>query len=256
MLRNPSCVPEHGADKDNSGPIGGVSAIVFWLTWPKKEFLPDLKRRSWKDLDYLGSFLLIAASVLIVFSFQNAGVDAQQWSQAVFIAPLILGIFSLFSLLAWEYFIERRWHGEKAAAFPLCLLRNHVYTAGILNTMFTGFPYFICIYTFPIRFQVVNGKSALEAGLMLLPMLVGTAVGSSLSGVISAKNNRIFETLVASCSLMIMGVALETTASDSRDIEPKVLGFLAFIGFGFGLAASSSTMLASLESPIREHGES
>lgn len=243
------------ANEPDSGPIGGVSAIIFWLAWPKKEYLPDIKRRSWGDLDYIGSFLLVAASVLIVFSFQNAGSDSQQWNQAVFIAPLVIGILGLFALFAWEYFQERRWRGKKAAAFPLGLLQNHVYVAAFLNTMFTGFPYFLSIYTFPIRFQVVNGKSALQAGLMLLPMLVGTAVGSGLSGAISSKKNRIFETLLVASALMIIGCALETTASDSEQLEPKVLGFLTFIGFGFGLSASSSTMLAILESPIRDHGK-
>lgn len=242
--------------QNNSGPIGGVSVIIFWLTWPKAEYLPAFKRRSWSDLDYLGSLLLIAASVLTVFSFQNAGVDADQWNQAVFIAPLIFGVLCLIALFAWESFIERRWNGKKAAAFPLGLLRNRVYSAGIMNTMFMGFPYFVAIYSFPIRFQIVNGKSALQAGLMLLPMLAGTALGSWLGGAVSSKKNRIFETLCVACVLMMIGCALETTASDSANVEAKVLGFLTFIGFGFGLSAAASTMLANLESPVRDHGES
>lgn len=194
---------------------------------------------------------------MIVFTFQNAGTDAhQQWGQAIFIAPLVLAVLCFFALFAWEYFIERKWHGKKAAAFPLELLRNHVYAAAILNTMFTGFPYFISIYAFPIRFQVVNGKSALDAGLMLLPMLAATAMGSTLGGAVSGKKNRIFETLVVAALFMIIGCAIGTTISDSPTVEPRVYASLAFTGIGFGLSASSSTMLAGLEAPAREHGKS
>jgi predicted membrane channel-forming protein YqfA (hemolysin III family) len=231
------------------------SAAVFWFTWPGEEYMPDIERRQWKHLDYLGSFLLIAASVLICFAFQNAGIDASQWDQAVFLAPILLGILSAGLLFAWSYFIEKRWDGKLAAAIPMQLIRNQVYTAGVLNTMFLGFPYLMCIYSFPIRFQIVHRKSALQAGLMLLPMLAASAVGSTLAGALSNKKNRIFETMVAACLLMLIGCALETSATPSEAYEPKVLGFLVFIGLGFGMSASASTMLGATEAPIREHGK-
>lgn len=238
-----------------SGPIGAFSAVVFWFTWPGKEYIPDMERRKWKDLDYVGSFLLIMGSVLICFAFQNAGLDVAQWDKVIFIFPVILGVLSFLVFFVWEYEMERRRGGKLALAMPLTLLRNHVYTAGALNTMFLGFPYFMCIYSFPIRFQVVHRKSALEAGLMLLPMLAASASGSAIAGVISGKKNRLFETLLAACLLMLVGCALETMAAPSAIYEPKVLGFLVFIGIGFGLSASASTMLGAIESPIREHGK-
>lgn len=86
-------------------------------------------------------------------------------------------------------------------------------------------------------------------------MLGGVAFGSSMGGAISGKKNRIFETLVAASILIMMGCALETTVSDSGKLEPKVLGFLVFIGFGFGLSASSSTMMTVLEASIQDHGK-
>lgn len=218
--------------------------------------MPELERRRWKQLDYLGSFLLIAASVLICFAFQNGALDATQWGRAVFIAPLVVGVLSFVGLIAWEINIERCRRGKLAAAMPHVLLSNHVYMAGVLNTMFLGFPYLLSIYTFPIHFQVVYRKSALDSGLMLLPMLAAAAIGSASAGLISKKSNRIFETLVAACVLMLIGCALETTATPSENIEPKVIGFLVFIGLGFGLSAAASTMLGATEAPIREHGKS
>lgn len=40
-----------------SGPVGGVSLFVFLFAWEKKR-LPTPRRRSWRDVDYVGSLLL------------------------------------------------------------------------------------------------------------------------------------------------------------------------------------------------------
>ncbi|KAF5243706.1 hypothetical protein FOXYS1_15293, partial [Fusarium oxysporum] len=44
-----------------NGPVGFVSLVIFILTWPKPEYLPSQERRAWKELDFLGSLLAIAA---------------------------------------------------------------------------------------------------------------------------------------------------------------------------------------------------
>jgi hypothetical protein len=122
--------------------------------------------------------------------------------------------------------------------------------------MLTGFPYLLSIYAFPVRFQVVYGRSALQAGLMLLPMLAASAVGTVVAGAVNGgqKSQRFFETLLVACALMMLGCGLECTAGDGAVVEAKVLGFLVFVGLGFGLSAAGSTMLAGAEAPVFEHG--
>ena len=216
--------------------------------------MPNIERRRWKHLDYVGSLLLIAASVLICFAFQNGAIDPTQWGHAVFIAPLIVGVSSAFLLVAWSIFVERRWNGRLAAAIPMRLMRNRVYLCGVLNTMLLGFPYLLSVFTFPIRFQVVHGKSALVSGLMLLPMLAASASGSAAAGYINRDKNRLFETLILACLLMLTGCGLIMhNAKPSEAIESRVLGQLVLIGLGFGLSAAASTMLGVAEAPIREH---
>ncbi|KAL2157461.1 hypothetical protein VTH06DRAFT_6012 [Thermothelomyces fergusii] len=245
-----------------NGPVGGVSLAVFLLTWPDKKYLPALERRAWRDVDFVGAFLLIASAVLIVFPFQNSSRNPA-WSSATFLAPLLAGIFSLACLFAWQAFLasrHRRGGGknkEIAFALPPALLRNRVYAAAVLHATLTGFPYLLCIYAFPVRFQVVYGRSALQAGLMLLPMLAASATGTVLAGAVNGggRKQRFLETMLAACALMMLGCGLETTASPGTDgaVEPKVLGFLVFVGLGFGLSASGATMLTGVEAPVWEH---
>ncbi|KAI3401350.1 hypothetical protein diail_11434 [Diaporthe ilicicola] len=237
-----------------NGPIGFMSMILFYFSWPEEKYLPTIHKRSWKDLDFLGSLLVITASVLVVFPFQNAGFSHVEnpWAKAVFIGPLVAGLICWIGLFAWECAFERLW-SKKMAALPLVLLRNRVFAAVILNTMFLGFSYLATLYAVPLRLQVVNGKSPVMSGVMMLPMLGATGIGSVLTGALSKRRNRLSETMTAATVLVALGLALETTVSDSVEVEPKFLGFLVFVGLGYGMITSSATIFTAIEAPITEH---
>ncbi|KAM4055668.1 major facilitator superfamily protein [Hirsutella rhossiliensis] len=235
-----------------NGPIGFVSLSIFLGTWPKVDQLPAIQRRAGKDFDYAGSFLVIAASVLVVYAFQIAGeVTESVWGNAIFIAPLAAGVVGWIALLTWEHVVETRLDQRFAPAFPISLFRNRAYAAGAASTLFLGYPYLLLIYSFPLRAQVVSGKSALVAGIMLLPMLGTSALGSAISGKVNSKRNFLWETLLVGATLMTLGSGLLTTISGAKD-DSKALGFLTFSGLGFGLSTAAATILVTVEAPARE----
>ncbi|KAF4971180.1 hypothetical protein FSARC_1902 [Fusarium sarcochroum] len=238
-----------------NGPVGFVSLIIFILTWPKAEYLPSLQRRAWKELDYMGSFLAIAAAVLVIFSFQNAGTERSNgaWKTAIFIAPFLCGVLAWGLLIAWQIFIQHRWRDRFAPAFPINIFRNRVYSTAALNTLLSGFPYLLLTYAIPLRIQVVSGKSTLVAGVMLLPMLGTSAIGSILAGKINSHKNYTFESLFVGSCFMVLGCGLLSTLS-VESADAKLLGFMTFCGLGFGLTVASSTMLSTVEVPIRDYG--
>lgn len=230
---------------------------LFYISWPKAEYLPTMHQRPWKDMDFLGSFLVIAAAVLVTFAFQDAGsntTNADPWRLAMFIGPLVAGVGCWIVLFAWETAFERRWR-RKMAALPLVLFRNHVFTAATLNTIFLGFAYLASLYAIPLRLQAVNGKGPIMAGVLMLPMLGATGFGSVISGAVSRNKNHLAETMLVASVMVTLGLALQTTVSDSADLEPKFLGFMVFIGLGYGMITSSATMFTSVEAPLYEHGK-
>ncbi|GKU16459.1 unnamed protein product [Fusarium langsethiae] len=237
-----------------NGPIGFVSLTVFVFAWPKAEYLPSLQRRAWKELDFLGSFLAIAAAVLIVFSFQNAGTEPsnQGWKTAIFIAPLLCGLFACGLLVSWQIFIQHRWHDRFAPAFPVNIFRSRVYSTAVVNTLLNGFPYLLLIYAIPLRFQVVSDKSTLISGVMLLPMLGASAIGSVAAGKINNTKNYTFESLLIGSCFMTLGCGLLASLSHGSE-DAKLLGYMTFCGLGFGLTVASSTMLSMVEVPIRDY---
>ncbi|KAF5661842.1 multidrug transporter [Fusarium heterosporum] len=237
-----------------SGPVGFLSLLIFVFTWPKAEYLPNIQRRAWREVDFFGSFLAIAAAVLIVFSFQNAGTSKsnEAWDTVMFVAPLVCGLVACFVLVTWQIFIQRRWHDRFAPAFPISIFKNRVYSTAVINTLFNGFPYLLLIYAIPLRFQVVSGKSALIAGIMLLPMLGTSAIGSVIAGKINATKNFTFESLLIGSCFMTLGCGLLASVSH-RSEDAKILGYMSFCGLGFGLTVASSTMLSMVEVPMRDY---
>lgn len=190
----------------------------------------------------------------MVYAFQIAGeVTESVWGNAVFIAPFVAGVVGWIALLTWEHVVETRLDHRFAPAFPISLFRNRAYAAGAASTLFLGYPYLLLIYLFPLRAQVVSGKSALGAGIMLLPMLGTSALGSAISGKINSKKNVLWETLLVGACLMTLGSGLLTTVSGAKD-DSKALGFLAFSGLGFGLSTAAATILVTVEAPPRQQG--
>ncbi|TEY78587.1 hypothetical protein BOTCAL_0047g00100 [Botryotinia calthae] len=234
-------------------PISIVPLILFYLVWPNETQLHQSKRRTLRQLDLVGAFILIIASVLFVFAFQEAGLEANSWNKLLFLIPLIVGVVFWILLFAWEFTVQRKWEEKLATMFPWRLIKNRVYMFGLGTTLLMGFPYFVVIYSLQLRFQVVNGKSPLTAGLSLLPMLGSTAVASFLGGMLNGTKNRVFLTLLAGSGLSVIGTSLLSTLSNTEYVEAKTYGFLVFVGLGFGLTVSTVSMLSNYESSIRDH---
>lgn len=209
----------------------------------------------WKHFDYFGTFLIIAASVLVVFAFQNAGESFYDvWSNAIFIAPLTVGLICWGGVFAWALIVDAGMFGKYLIpALPIRLFRNRHYTSAALTTLLIGYPYLQIIFTFPTRAQVVSSKSVLISGLELLPMIGGSAIGSILGGMVNGKKNYLFETIATGCCLTVLGCGLLSTVNTSQD-DAKALGYLVFAGLGFGLSTAAATMLVSFEAPIADSG--
>jgi hypothetical protein len=238
-----------------SAPVGIVSITMFLLAWPKADQMNHAEKKPLKQLDVIGSFLLIGASVLVVFAFQESGVHTNFWGTALFIVPLATGCLCWILLIGWEVVVPTFMQNSVTPLFPRSLFKRRVYVAGALTTLFTGFPYFVVIYNIPLYLQVVNGKSPLTAGLGLLPLLVSSAIGSTLGGAISSKKDLSFYSLTVASCLMTLGIGLMSTISSGSRVDPKLYGFEVFVGVGFGLSVSTSSILAAIQCELTDHGK-
>lgn len=122
-------------------------------------------------------------------------------------------------------------------------------------TVSTGFPLFMAIVSIPERYQVVNTDSSISAGIRLMPLLVSSAVGSTVNGVITHGKNLTFYTLLGANCLLLLGSGLLTTVSNSPTVEPAIYGFEVLFGLGLGGTFSSTAIVAAINSNFEDYGE-
>lgn len=139
--------------------------------------------------------------------------------------------------------------------FPLRLMRSRVYMGCVATALLGGFPYFVVIYALPLRLQVVNERSALLAGVSLLPMLGSVAIASALGGYIHRKRERIFGTLLAGSLFMVIGSACLSTLENAVAVPAKMYGFEVFMGLGFGLMVSTVSLGAMIEADTLDRSQ-
>ncbi|KAG9194836.1 hypothetical protein G6011_04871 [Alternaria panax] len=239
-----------------NAPVGIIPLILFVKAWSDEAQIRGSQRRSFRQVDILGFLLLVASSVPFVLAFQQAGIhillDSNVWSSALFVTPLAVSVLCFVALFAWEWFVARRWPDTIGALFPMRLAKNRVYMSAVMTTMLTGFPYFFIIYSLPMRFQVVNRKSAIVSGIALLPMLGASAIGTTIAGAASSKKNNTFFINVIGAALMLVGAASLSSLDNTLAPQARAYALQIFLGLGFGLTVSNSTLLATVEAERRD----
>lgn len=98
------------------------------------------------------------------------------WSNGRIIALLV--VFGLLLIV----FIVLQWLRPKSAMIPGRLIRQRSILAGCIFVALLSGPFFILSYYLPIWFQAVKGVSAIQSGIMNIPLILGCVVASMIAG--------------------------------------------------------------------------
>lgn len=108
--------------------------VCFLIAWPTN----DTKRKpftksAFKSIDILGSLLLLAASILLVFVFQEAGTYVLDWDSAVVGVLLTLSPVCFIAFVGWQWYLMAR-EGKTAVQciFPVKVALHPVIGGTIL----------------------------------------------------------------------------------------------------------------------------
>ena len=173
-----------------AGPaLGGYFAqylhwsLIFWINLPlglaallitnaRLKRLPE--RRHPHKVDYPGAGLLIMASGSMVLALGWGG-NRYPWASAP-----ILSLFAL-STLFWAAFARRTRRAEEPLIPPrvlgLRIVRDAIASSAFGLGAFVGLS-----VVMPIYFEAAQGLSAHASGLVLIPQMVATVIGATLSG--------------------------------------------------------------------------
>ena len=155
-------------------PIGILIIILFAI------YFPDIKPVTSKHrIDYLGVTTLILTVVPTMLALTWGG------SQYPWDSPLIIGLFVFAVVMLVLFILIERWVEEPV--IPLGLFNNQIVAVSIIVAFLTSFVLFACITFIPLFFQGVLGVTATASGTLLIPMTLGSALGSFLSGQLLAR---------------------------------------------------------------------
>lgn len=201
-------------------PFGLVTLAVVALVLK----LPKPKERA--RLDVLGAILLAAASTCVVLLTSWGGTE-YAWNSRVVIGLGCGAAASTLLFLIVEHFAPE-------PLIPLRLFRDSVFTVTSLVGAVVGIALFGAASYLPTFLQMVEGATATESGLLMLPLMGGIVVASIVSGQLISRTGhyRIYPVLGGAVSVAGMWL-LSRMETDTPRLHHSV--WQAVLGVGIGL---------------------
>lgn len=217
-------------------PVGLLAMAVLWLTLPA-----DLSpRRPDARIDWAGAATISLGIVALLLSVEWGG-SALPWTSPQIVGLVGSGLALLLVFLA----VERR---AAEPILPLDLFRDRTVAICSAVSLLLGVGLFGVTYYTPLLAQGVLGLSPSATGALLTPLVLGTAVGSLLSGQLFARIGRSRPLLVAGgASFVLSTVFLATGALGNAQLVLAVE--LAFCGLGTGMLLPMLTVLVQSAVP-------
>lgn len=242
-------------------PIGVLVIIGVLLTVPETKAVGGPR-----GIDVTGTVLITLGLVGIVFGLiegQRYGwftptqpFSAGGWTwpsdtiSIVFIA-LMLGVAALVAFVLVE---RRRLAAGKVVMVNLRLFRIRSFGAGNFVALIVSLGEFGLLFALPLFLQAVRGYSALETGVILLALALGSFVASGLGAPLSQRVGpvRVLQLGMAleAIGIVALGFFLSTTVTGWQ-----MAPWLFLYGLGVGFATAQLTGVILSEVPVAESGQ-
>ncbi|MET7270340.1 MDR family MFS transporter [Streptomyces flaveolus] len=220
-------------------PLGAVAlvAISAVLHLPKK--------RSDARIDYLGAALLTIGITAIVLVTTWGGTE-YAWTSARIMELIGIGVAALVGFVFWQ---------TRAAepVVPLHIFRSRNFTLMSLIGFITGFVMFGATLFLPLYQQAVQGASATNSGLLLLPMLGAMLVTSMVAGRVTTNTGRYKIFPVVGGALMTVGLFLLSLMDTDTSRFTSGL-YMAVVGLGMGCLMQITMLVAQNSVEMKDMG--
>ncbi|HKV12021.1 MAG TPA: MDR family MFS transporter [Thermoanaerobaculia bacterium] len=202
-------------------PFGLASA------WMLQRYLREETPRHAHKLDILGTVTLTAAVTLLLLALIE-GPEAWGWADPRTIGGLAAAAISL-AVFLWQ---ERR---APEPILPLDLFQNRLIAVSSLGNLLLGaLLYSITAYV-PMFGQGVLGGTAVDAGSILAPILLGWPIASVLAGRLLLRVG--YRSMVLAGNFLVIAGAVLLARVDGDTTRTGVMVSMMVIGFGLGFVS-------------------
>ncbi|MFF2205447.1 MDR family MFS transporter [Streptomyces sp. NPDC058145] len=203
------------------------------------------KKRSKAGIDYLGVVLLTVGITSIVLVTTWGGTE-YAWTSARIMELIGIGVAALVGFVFWQ---------TRAAepVLPLHIFRNGNFTLMSVIGFITGFVMFGATLFLPLYQQAVQGASATNSGLLLLPMLGSMLVTSMVAGRVTTNSGRYKVFPIVGGVLMIVGLyLLSLMDTDTTRLTSGI--YMAVLGAGMGCLMQITMLVAQNSVQMKDMG--
>ncbi|KAK6201086.1 multidrug-resistance transporte [Scheffersomyces amazonensis] len=227
-------------------PIGGISLLLFFIAFNPPPVAGSFREKIVK-LDFIGTAIIITGLTLLLLALTFGSSYEYKWNSAIVVSFFVVGGCLCIAFFIWTY---------KFSKCPLILpevLNIPQVNASALVSFFM-FAYFISTTLYlSIYFQLVRGKSALDTGINLFPLIISLVVTSVLSGRLIKKTLSVKPFVIIGGIFSPIGVALLTLYGIDTSTG-KSIGLQILLGIAIRIQFQSSVLSAQLSAPNVEGG--
>lgn len=220
-------------------PLGVVAlaAVTAVLHLPKK--------RTEARIDYAGAALLTAGITALVLVTTWGGTE-YAWGSGRIIGLAAGAVVALVAFLA----VERR---AVEPILPLHIFRSRNFSVITVIGFLVGFVMFGSLTFLPLYQQTVQGASATNSGMLLLPMLLSMMVVSLVVGRITTASGKYRIFPIAGGVLITVGMYLLSTMDTGTSRLTTGL-YMALLGAGMGFLMQLTMLIAQNSVEMKDMG--
>ncbi|WP_214103958.1 MDR family MFS transporter [Acrocarpospora catenulata] len=212
-------------------PLGGIALLWLWF----KLHLP--KYRTEHRIDWIGAAVLtVAITALVLITSWGGQHHGYPWGSWQIISLAVVAVVAIALFIP----IERR---AAEPIMPLHVFRDRNFNLISWIGFLLGFAMFGAISFLPLFQQLVQGATATNSGLLLLPMMAAAMVISLFVGRTITKTGKYKIFPVIGGAVMAVGMAL-LSLMDVHTPSWQTGVFIAVLGAGMGFLMQTTMLIA------------
>lgn len=221
-------------------PLGALALVMVTavLHLPAKD-------RSKVTVDYLGAALLTVGITSIVLVTTWGGTE-YAWDSAMIMELIAIGVVALVGFVYVQTKVTE-------PIMPLHIFRSRNFTLMSVIGFLTGFVMFGAVLFLPLYQQSVQGASATNSGLLLLPMLLSMMAVSLIAGRVTTSSGKYKIFPILGGGLMTAGLFL-LAQMDTGTSRLTSGVYMAVLGAGMGFLMQITMLVAQNSVELKDMG--
>jgi EmrB/QacA subfamily drug resistance transporter len=220
-------------------PIGAIAMVIVLLFL----HIPHSKRAV--RIDWGG----VAAVVLTVVPLLLVAEQGREWGWGSW-GSILCYVLVPVGLIA--FILIERYMGDDAI-IPLKLFKSPTFSMATILGVLVGFGMFGAMMTIPNYLQIATGATPTEAGLLMIPMVLGLMISSIVSGQLISRTGRYKVFPIIGTGLLVAAFTYMSFLSADKPVWYVLIGMLV-IGLGLGQLMQTLTIASQNSVGARDIG--